>query len=406
MLLKEKFDKTEQIFLSKFINRTGDGDIKGTYIPYERIYSNGKVFVGDGTINMAYYLTMLYNKYRYYDIIDKSTDDIEKEILYVLRSLYRLVDSAYNYFSKAFDDNTEIVGKKIKGFFLRDDIDDSNIISNYTMLTTPSNEDPCHSSFISQDQVWNLNPILYRLYIEFFKKNNNTDSIGSLAYNIGSSINKYIIDNNYKIYNPYLSRIVHFFTYCPTFNTNKVKPQERQTDRKNNYKPTIKVKRGANNWYYSGGTKAAYKAFNGASEKVGKSFREFIYKGIVFILDKLYEPIYRSITGNDFKHNSYYCYAATSGIWYNSNYKKRVTKRFNEQIKKSIDGKEELFEANIAPLVLNPNSVDTDNLYAYLNAVPESTTSGELTSPIIDLSLWYWYLYTTEMQNYLSDSLA
>lgn len=397
MTMEEKFNKIEQLFFSKFISCVGNGNIKGTYIPYERIDANGKVYVGDGTINIAYYLTMLYNKYKYYSYTGKDTTDIKYGMLFTLRTLFRLTNNAYYYFSNAFKDNTEIVGEKVNGFFLRDDVDDSSIVSNYTMLTTPANEDPCHSSFVSQDQVWNLNPILYRLFKDFYKKDNGSDNIGTRAYLFGWFINEYIMHYNYTIYNPYLSRAVHFFTYCPTFNTDKVKPWDRQADRKANYKPKIKVKRGANNWYYSGGTKAAYKVFDGTPEKVGKSFREFIYKGIVFTLDKIYEPIYRIITGNDFKHNSYYCYAATSGIWYNANYRERFAKRFNESLTDSIAKGTELFEANIAPLVLDVDSVDIDNLRAYLNAVPEPATSGELTSPILDLSLWYWYLYMNEI---------
>ena len=112
------------------------------------------------------------------------------------------------------------------------------------------------------------------------------------------------------------------------------------------------------------------------------------------------EPAYRLITGSDFKHNSYYCYAATSGIWYNRKYKKRFTDRFNRSLK---DTTVEAFEANIAPIVLDDCAVDINNLNEYLDvrgksycdaidSINSNTDSTiHIPSPLNDLLLYYLY---------------
>ena len=65
-------------------------------------------------------------------------------------------------------------------------------------------EDPCYSMFVSQDQIWNLNPILKVL----------ADEGSILAKELGYDINSYVSDNGYTIYNPYLSWINHYYHYC------------------------------------------------------------------------------------------------------------------------------------------------------------------------------------------------
>lgn len=83
-------------------------------------------------------------------------------------------------------------------------------------------EDPCYSMFVSQDQIWNLNPILKVL----------ADEGSILAKELGYDMNSYVSDNGYTIYNPYLSWINHYYHYCPTFNEDKLKPWDRVEDRK------------------------------------------------------------------------------------------------------------------------------------------------------------------------------
>lgn len=392
MTIEEKFEKIEEFFwVNYFYLLIDDGTVSnksGSNIPYQSIIFNRDrtryYDVGDGTINLANLWTLLWMK-------EKLGLTSPINLQHALEVYDRLVEAAYinsgieNWY-------VEELGV-VSGFFLRDDIPvHENIKSNLGMLQDGINEDPCHSPFVSQDQVWNMNPILAQLAKEGNQR----------AKRIGLEINSYIQDNGYTIYNPYLSRFVHFHTYCPTFNENKVKVWERQQDRDNHYKPNIKVKRGANNWYYSGGTKAAVKFFSYISPTGGlhfNSLREIIYKGIVFILDRVYEPAYRLITGSDFKHNSYYCYAATSGIWYNRKYKEHFTDRFNSSLK---DTTVEAFEANIAPIVLDDCAVDINNLSNYLDIrgksycdaidnINNADSTVHFPSPLNDLLLYYLY---------------
>lgn len=392
MTTQEKFDKIEEFFWTNyFYLLIGDDSVinkQGSNIPYQSIiFNKGKHVlcdVGDGTINLAHLWTLLWLKKKL-----GFTSPITLQ--HALEVYDRLVVAAYTIIDNWYVSEKGV----IDGFFLRDDIPSGdNIKSNLGMIENSAFEDPCHSPFISQDQVWNMNPILAQLTKEGNEK----------ARLIGLDINKYIQKNGYTIYNPYLSRLVHFYKYLPTFNENKVKSWDRQTDREEHYKPTIKVKRGANNWYYSGGTKAAVKFFSNTSPTGGLKFnsvREFIYKCIVFTLDRIYEPIYRVFSGSDFKYNSYYCYAATSGIWYN----KRFKRRFVDKLNKSIQtvGNDKPFEWNIAPLIHGIGAdIDVDGLFHLLtNAIDEyieaidnidsSTNNINIPSPIWILVCWYWY---------------
>lgn len=394
MTTQEKVDKIEKFFFNNFIAiPTGDGfRDEGTCIPAQtiRIKDNdiNYIDIGDGTCNLANLMTLIWIKNK---VGDKNNFQSPITIDHCLNTYYRLEETAF----ELFKDNWYVFQYGVEpGFFIRDDISDFKIKSSFSMVATHANEDPCHSPFVSQDQVWNLNPILAQLAKEGNEK----------ARDIGLNINNYIAKNGYTVYNPYLSKLMHFYTYCPTFNEKKVKPWERFEDRIRHYKPTIKVKRGANNWYYSGGTKAAVKYFSNTSPTGGLKFnslREFIYKGIVFTLDRIYEPIYRVFIGNDFKHNSYYCYAATSGIWYNSKFKKRFVNRFNRSIK--TIGKGEPFEWNIAPVIYgigtNINVTDlfnylVDAIDNYINIIDDLEDNKDnvvVSSPIWILVCWYWY---------------
>lgn len=395
MTTQEKVNKIEKFFYDNYITiPKGDGleDI-GTCIPAQAVNIKNNnitcIYVGDGTCNLANLMTLIWIKDK---VSDESNFITPITIDHCLNTYYRLEETAF----KVFKNNWYVsqFGPEL-GFFVRDDINKNNVVSSFNMLVTYADEDPCHSPFVSQDQVWNLNPILAKLASEGNDK----------ARYIGLDINNYIAKNGYTIYNPYLSKLIHFYTYCPTFNEDEVAPWNRQEDRIINYKPTIKVKRGANNWYYSGGTKAAVKFFSNTSSTGGLKFnslREVIYKGIVFTLDRIYEPILRAFTGSDFKHNSYYCYAATSGIWYNSKFKRRFIDKFNKSIKTAGTG--ELFEWNIAPFVVgNSDTVNVSDLYNYLCPLIDkwyniandfnngNIADGTYSSPISMLVLWYMY---------------
>ena len=135
-------------------------------------------------------------------------------------------------------------------------------------------------------------------------------------------------------------------------------------------------------------------------EQARKTLRKLLYKGIVFFLDRIYEPIYKRFTGHDFKHNSYYCYAATSGIWYNSKFKERFVSRFvkslDEWSKGNDDKTIELFEPNIAPLVIDDKESwgkCEENLFDWLYWYTQKVEGNSVYSPLEALTLYEWYKY-------------
>lgn len=70
------------------------------------------------------------------------------------------------------------------------------------------------------------------------------------ARQAGYDIFEYVIRNRHKIYNPYYSALLHHWTFLPDMDTDKVKPWDRVSNRNKNLKYKVKVKRGANNWYF------------------------------------------------------------------------------------------------------------------------------------------------------------
>ena len=378
MTTREKFEKWNEIFWKDFINL--DPTTGGYCIPVEmKEYETGKFKVGDGTINLALLMTYL-----------SLHNDNEKTPVTIddcLTTITRLEKKAFDYFATKFPIVFDSPKTYCPGFFVRDDYDQDDCAwGSWKMLQTLENEDPCHSPFVSQDQVWNLNPIL-----SFIVPNDKSYSHNQkAAREIGYRLNNFIVSNRFKVVNPYLSRIMHFFTYLPSMNEDKVKPWERQQDRDDHFKPNIKVKRGANNWYYSGGTAAANDFFITNGHRYNHTLRTSLYKGIVFFLDRIYEPIYKLFTNCDFKHNSYYCYAATSGIWYNSKFKKRFLKKFEKALEQG-----ELFEPNLVPLILKPSDLSdsaVNNLFDYFESYKEPDDKDICRlNPIEFLILYKWY---------------
>ena len=375
MTIEEKMLMYEQIFWRDFINITKNTPgfcIPVQQVTYDQSLSPHCFYVGDGTINIALLIALL-------SVIDRDNAPVGYDDC--LETLHRLSDKAYSYFSEKFDFID--FGDVVNGFFVRDDYDyKTQDVSwgSYRMLETLDNEDPCHSPFTSQDQVWNLNTALCYIMV--------TDKeLSSEASRLGSDLNEYIKSNGYKIYNPYLSRIRHFFNCLPPMNERKVAPWERQSYRDEHFKLTEKVKRGANNWYYSGGTSACLDTFNSGKKTYKNTIRTFLYKIEIAFLDRIYEPLYRLLTKKDFKHNSYYCYGACSGIWY-GDYKKRFLQQFEKHIK---DG--ELFEPNIVPFVIDYSEL-SDNVKKYLDSyfekLPSEIEPGVLSSPIENLIIWNW----------------
>lgn len=379
MTIRDKYFGWKDIFFDRFVhccNEKSDQP-QGSNIPLAKInFDNKTGYVEDGTINIAELLQYLWINNKVYGC-EYAPIDISS----VLQTLIRLTENA----KFIFDDQPGIHDMILyRGFFLRDDflpgkdysLDLDKIVSGMGGWYG-EDEDPCYSMFVSQDQIWNLNPILKVL----------ADEGSILAKELGYDMNSYVSDNGYTIYNPYLSWINHYYHYCPTFNEDKLKPWDRVEDRKNKFKMTDKVKRGANNWYYSGGTISCVDNFLGKEYR--KNLRTFIYRGIVFFLDRIWHtPLFEKM-GVKMKYNAYYCYAATSGIWYDKGFKERLAKRFN----KSLGGDGELFGANLACMVCDRKDIDWEALRLWLDKYDDPTDKGMVNSPIQFMYLYLYYSF-------------
>lgn len=378
MTIEEKYLGWKEIFYKYFINK-GDGYKPGTNIPLSSI--NFKDFLGcsaDGTIYLAYYLQYAYT------LLLIGEDD-GTEVANALQTLKRLSDNCYNLFQKY---SPEIFYKKEPGFFLRDDItsqDASNynlnsISTSYSRGIELKNEDPCESAFVSQDQCWNLLPILRYLMDEGYP----------LAKELGYNIFEYVVRNKHTIYNPYYSQLYHHIIYLPTFNEDKVKPWERIEDRKKHLKYKIKVKRGANNWYFSYGFKKAFNIFGGDSKTFWSSLW---YKPFIFLADHVWEPILK-LFGGEVKNTSYYSMGVGADAWYDfSNVNKRLINRFNRSL---LDYLNEPFMWQLVFLTNKVEDIDLTPLRSYLINYPEPKLEGEVMNPIPYLVLYNWYKYYSE----------
>ena len=382
MKLEDKYKGWYDIYWNSFVYVSKD-NVRGSNIPFEKIdFDNGVGYVGDGTINMAGMLQLLLTDEYLYNISPVCIED-------VLDAIYRLMDAAYDYFNDKFP----FLDMEMRnGFFVRDDISNTNeellekldlgkVVSNMNMLESLTDEDPCHSPFVSQDQVWNMNPILMAI-----AKRGNIYS--SKAKSIGFILNDYIKTYGYTVYNPYLSMIKHFFEFLPNLKSDYY---ERQRIREESYRPDVKVKRGANNWYYSGGTKSCVDAFQGELGSYNHSLRTFIYRGEVFFLDRIWDPLLR-IFKTSFKTNAIYCYASTSGIWYNKKFTRRLSDRFNTSLRKNNS----IFQGNVVFLAGDTDRIDFMLLKKWLDSYPEPEKDGVVESPVQFLYLYNWYkIYTT-----------
>lgn len=323
MELKEKYEEYKDLFFKEMIFRKNeDPNEQGSYIPTESI--NGeKLFVGDGTINMSHYL--IYLSFLNYK---NKNDHMNDEIYRVLLSLKRLSFSAYNRYKEMYP-NIEF--KEEKGFFFRDDIDDccfdKDVISAYMSETFYEDEDPCFSPFVSQDQIWNLAPILMYLQSVSTTKiaNSAKQSLGEMLY--------YVINNGHKIYNPYFSTIKHYWTFVPSMNEKKVAPWNRKKNREENVKYDIKVKRGANNWYYAYGFRKTYNKLKLNSISKWKSFwYGVLYYPLIFLADRVWFPMLKVLFGKSTKDNSYYSLSVSGDCWYST--RKRFLKRLKSKFNK------------------------------------------------------------------------
>ena len=362
MNISEKFYGHKEIFDNYFLSKDKDPYHNGTWIPAAKVTfdernNSKRVEIGDGTINLSYLMT-------YYLLSDSQTNYSN-----CLHALYRLVHNA----DIACRMKWNIVNIFEPGFFVRDDISSSDIDSWNTLKIHSGwsssiegiDEDPCFSVFISQDQVWNLIPP-----IVFSKKTVLKDSMFLI------NVLYFIIENNHTIYNPYYSRLHHIWTYVPTFNEDKLKPWDRVEDRNKHFKNTIKVKRGANNWYFAYGFRKVYEKISGNKLPKFKNFLySLIYYPLIFLADKVYYPLFGKWV--KVKETSYYNIAMASGVWYNKKFWKRVVRKFNK------DGS----HWEIVPLMVYQDKerikdIDLINLRLRLEDYPEPKKEGDVNSPI------------------------
>lgn len=379
MVLEDKYKEWSDIYWTKFV-KAGDPRVAGNNIPLENLDAasqHGEV--GDGTINIAEMMQLIHVMHRLGEEAPVSMTD-------ALWTIERLQQAAYRYYQDKFPE----FQIPEYWFLLRDDINpkDTNYMSAlnlntvkscYGMLTTGSYEDPCWGSFESQDQIWNLNPMLFAVSQD--NTYNESDSV--MANNIGYGLNNYIASNGYTVYDPYLSYIKHRITYCPDFDK---EVYERLEQREQKFKPNIKVKRGANNWYYSGGTQACRDAFANNEKYYEHTLRTFFYRGTIFFLDCVWEPLLK-VFGEEFKHNSYNCYAATSGIWYGPNFEKKTAKRLNKSLENG-----DPYNPNTSFLVSKPEDVDWNLVYKWLDNYPApDNTKMEYWTPVQFLYIYGYY---------------
>lgn len=387
METKEKFTKYFEIFNKYFISQNNCTD-KGEFIPAEKVvFENGKsktVYFGDGTINMSHYLTFLCLGKKITDNDGIILTYVDARIKNTVSSLYRLIGSATEVFKM----------EMIKSdFFIRDDVqsdmaykfNSEHVQSAWSGSIEKINEDPCYSPFQSQDQIWNLAPILGYL-----------NSCGSKPSVFIGNVIRQIIKDKHVIYNPYLSRIVHYWTYLPSMNEKKVKWWDREEDRDKKYKPMIKVKRGANNWYFAYGFRQVYRQDN----VLKKTFADLIYASIYYPLtmmaDLVWFPFLKKFFKIEPKDTSYYSLACAGEVWYfgRNHFLKRLFKKFNQ------DGTHwQLIAVEVMKDISLLNLIDIKRLKERVELYPEPSLNGTMFSPLPEMSQYILYIMCIKNEN-------
>ena len=403
---KSKFQTYLDVFNENFYVH-GDFREKGVGVPIEYVtYKHGEPqfgYSGDGTINLSQMLQLTFAKY----LAAKGTElesSLASSLGQQLYIMFRLEDSAKE--ACGFGDEL----KTVSGFFIRDDISYEqrldmglhDLMSSYSQAKEGINIDVCQSPFVSQDQIWNLIPILKRIGDE----NITEGSVSAVAKIIAEDMLKYVIDNNHVIYNPYYSRHLHNWTYCKLGTPFK----DRIEDRDANFKSTVKVKRGAYNWHFAYGFRKSYERFSGKKLSKIKNFLwSMAYIPILFLADVVYHEHICKWFKLPIKQNSYYSLAYTSGVWYSPFYKKRLNNKFLKSLEESVvDGKvvKELFMPHLFFLV-NKDFSSTEFKYRdkviagltkYLEALPEFTGEGYFFNQSMNIAL-FEYLQIMEKAN-------
>lgn len=378
MTLKEKYEWYREVFFKHFVYLS-DSKQTGANIPLQEIVFGEESnigYVGDGTINMANYMTYLVSCL-YLEDNENERSGLKTLILDCLESIDRLIERPYNDAKQLYKN---IPFKKEKGFFVRDDFDGTSELEkeislsscSYNSVTFNDQEDPCHSAYVSQDQIWNLTPILRFLAYR-------SDVVGPViavyANDILREILEYVIDNNHTIYDPYFSTILHYKTYVPTFNTDKVAPWNRKKDREEHLKYKVKVKRGANNWYYAYGFRRTYNEV--AAQKCNRFksfFYSLLYYPLIFLADRIWWPTMQKVFGKSRKDNSIYCLGVSGKVWYSNRraFLKRLQKRFNQDIENYV------FTCFLESITQeNFSKLDKEAIDDYLNSYLELDTVSQ-----------------------------
>lgn len=255
---------------------------------------------------------------------------------------------------------------RIKEVFYRDFVYDSSYTKQASCIPLSSVKNGV--GWVGDGTI-NLAPILAFLSEKGFEE----------ARQVGYDIFEYVIRNRHKIYNPYYSALLHHWTFLPDMDTDKVKPWDRVSNRNKNLKYKVKVKRGANNWYFSGGFRWAFKKFGG---ECSTFWHCLWYKPFIFLADRVYHPYVCKWFGIKVKNNSYYCLGSTNEkSWYGPGFNKRLVKFFN----KSLEGSE-LFMPHLV-FLQEAECVEGDKLRAYL----DKWEWDGVNSPIEFLILCNWY---------------
>ena len=151
MTREEKYKAWENIFYKYFIYKSDDSSESGSNLPLASVnFDNLSGFSGDGIIDLSYYIQYVYTKYL--------LNGDNSELIYSIKVLSRLQRNCYKLF---LDKYPSVYFKEEKGFLLRDDIEYldapkfhlESVDTSYTRGEELINEDPCHSMFISQDQI-------------------------------------------------------------------------------------------------------------------------------------------------------------------------------------------------------------------------------------------------------------
>ena len=372
MTREEKYKAWEDIFYKYFIYKSDDSSESGSNLPLASVnFDNLSGFSGDGIIDLSYYIQYAYTKYL--------LNGDNSELIYSIKVLSRLQRNCYKLF---LDKYPSVYFKEEKGFLLRDDIEYldapkfhlESVDTSYTRGEELIGEDPCHSMFISQDQIWNVVPILVKIYKEL-------KDYKPLCLP-GFKMLEYVIKHKHIIYNPYYSALYHHWTYVPTFDTNKVKPWNRIEDRNKHLKYNIKVKRGANNWYFAYGFRKAYQALGG---KCKTFWHSLWYKPFIFLADRVFHPYICKWFNLPVKNTSYYSLAVAGGAWYFGDYETRLINKFNKSLESG-----ELFMPQLVFLTNKKDKVNLNLLGKWLDNYPEPEEKGTIESPIMFLLLYNW----------------